>query len=451
MTPGYHDGLNGKLLAAIPAGARRVLELGCANGRLGRAYKAATPGVHWTGVELDDEAARRAGAVLDAVHRRDIDRDGLDGVGDGFDTIVVGDLLEHLRDPGRALAALHDLAAPDATLVCCLPNMSHLSVVARLLSGDFDYDDMGLMDRTHLRFFTQPSAFRTFLDGGWLPHLHDQYRVDAAGGPLVDALVQAAGAMGVPAATARRHLGLYQMIVVARKWSMDALAQPGPSARFSVIVPVNRPEQYALNVARSPGLREVGAELIPVQGAGSAAEAWRAGCERASHDWRLMLHQDVYCPTGTGFALARWFGALQSAGVTMLPVGFAGLEAADGAAVRYAGLVVDRAALFSHGTSGRAVSIDEFAVAMHRDAVVEPDPELGWHLWATDLCLQARALAGRAVAQVIDVPLFHNSTNDHTLPAAFHESAARLLAKHPGVETIPTLCGELRRAARLAA
>lgn len=447
---GYHDGLNRKLLEAIPTDARRVLELGCANGRLGQAFKAACPEAHWTGIEIDPQAARRAAAVLDAVHERDIDRDGLQGVGTGFDAIVVGDLLEHLRDPAPVIAALHRLAAPDATLVCCLPNMGHRSVVARLLSGDFDYDDMGLMDRTHLRFFTQASAFKAFLDGGWLPHLQDQYRADAPSDPLGDALLQAAGALGVPATTAQRNLGLYQMIVVARRWDRGVPAQPGQGVPFTVIVPVNRPDQFAMNAARSPGLKEAGAQIVPVEGASSAAQAWRIGCERAAHDWRVMIHQDVYCPAGSGVVLSRWFGALQAAGITMLPVGFAGLASTDDGGVRYAGQVIDRVSLFSHGGAGGAVSIDEFAVAMHRDAVVSPDPELGWHLWGTDLCLQAQALAGRPVAQIIDVPLFHNSTNDYTLPQAFHDSASRLLAKHPSLQTIPTLCGDLRRPAPAA-
>jgi SAM-dependent methyltransferase len=441
----YHDGLNAKLLDAIPPDARHVLELGCASGRLGEAFSRRHPGVRWTGIERDRDAAARAAAVLDAVHVRDIDRDGLVGIGEGFDTIVVGDLLEHLVQPEAALAALHDLSAPGARLVCCLPNGVHASVVERMLAGDFSYDPMGLLDRTHVRLYSPSSAFKLFLDGGWLPDLHDAYRVEPPAGPFVDALLRASESLGVPPASARHRLGLYQMIVVCSKWTITELSGAGPMAPFTVIVPVNRPGQFELNVARSPGLAEAGVQLVPVQGATSAAHAWREGVARAAHPWRVMLHQDVYCPVGSGFALSRRLGALQAAGVTMLPVGFAGLEAAGRGAVRYAGMVIDRTRLFAHPGSNAGASIDEFAVAMHADAVVEPDPSLGWHLWATDLCLQARALAGRDVAQILEVPLFHNSTTDHVLPAAFHESAARLLEKHPAHASIPTLCGELRR------
>ncbi len=89
--------------------------------------------------------------------------------------------------------------------------------------------------------------------------------------------------------------------------------------------------------------------------------------------------------------------------------------------------------------------MDEFAVAMHADCVVAPDPELGWHLWATDLCLQGLVAAERPIAQILEVPLFHNSTNDYVLPDAFHRSAQVLLGKYPKLRAIHTLCGELRR------
>jgi hypothetical protein len=236
------------------------------------------------------------------------------------------------------------------------------------------------------------------------------------------------------------------MIIVCRKWAMEALRGQGTSAPISVIVPVNRPWQYELNIARSPGLKEIGAEIIPVQGADSAAAAYTWATQRAHHAGHLLVHQDVYFPTGSGFALARQLGALEAAGRTRAPVGFAGLAAsglADGS-VRHAGMVIDRTQLFSHPGSDAGLSIDEFAVALHRDAALSIDPALGWHLWATDLCL-------RSPAVILETPLFHNSSTAWQLPEAFHTSAHTLLAKYPQRDRIPTLCGELQRKAALAA
>ena len=449
----YYDGLNQKLLAAIPDDARHVLELGCANGRLGRRFKETHPQVQWWGVDCSAEASATAGEHLDRVFTADIDSMDLSTLGRGFDVIVIGDLLEHLRRPQAALEALYDLSAAGAQIVCCLPNMAHLSVIERLVAGDISYDPVGLLDQTHVRFFSPGSAFKTFLDAGWLPHMQDQYRVETPQTQFAARIVDAAIALGLPRETALRNLGLYQMILVCKKWPMQSLAQPAKPVPFSVIVPVNRPWQYELNIARSPGLQEVQAEIVAVQGAPNAAEAYRIGAARAKHAWRVMAHQDVYFPVGTGFALAQQLGAIEQNGLSKLPIGFAGLGCVAGkpGAVRHAGMVVDRRSLFWHPRSSAAVSIDELAVALHRDSAVAIDASLGWHVWATDLCLQAQQLAGRPCAQILDVPLFHNSVGDYTVPAEFHESAQRLLDKYPQLNMIPTLCGELTRQASAVA
>lgn len=440
----YYDGLNLKLLAAIPPDARRVLELGCANGRLGQRFKEIHPQAEWWGVDLSADAAATAAPHLDRVFTLDLDSADLSQLGTGFDVIVIGDLLEHLRRPQAVLEALYDMTAPGAQIVCCLPNMAHASVIERLIGGDISYDPVGLLDQTHLRFFSPGSAFKTFLDAGWLPHMQDQYRVEVPQTRFAAHLLDAAMALGLPRETALRNMGLYQMILVCRKWPMQMLASGARTVPFSVIVPVNRPWQYELNIARSPGLREVQADIVAVQGAGSAAEAYRTGVARAANAWCVMAHQDVYFPVGTGYALAQQLGAMDAAGMQPLPIGFAGIDGSAGA-VRHAGMVIDRRALFRHERSTAAVSIDELAVCLHRDSAVSIDPTLGWHLWATDLCLQAQSLAGRPIAQILDVPLFHNSVGDYQVPDEFNVSAARLLDKYPQLGTIPTLCGELRR------
>ena len=231
---------------------------------------------------------------------------------------------------------------------------------------------------------------------------------------------------------------------------MEFLTKPSVSVPFSVIVPVTQHRQLDLNISRSPGLKEVNAEIIQVEGARSAAEAFEIGSQKATHAWRVMAHQDVYFPVGSGFALAKHLGILEQAGATLVPVGFAGLEKLSDGTLRYAGVVIDRTSLFSHQPSAGAVSMDEFAVALHRDAAVKPDRSLGWHLWATDLCIQAERLARQPIAQILDLPLFHNSTNDYRLPDAFHESGQRLLDKYPDLASIPTLCGLIERKATSA-
>lgn len=448
----YYDGLNQKLLDAIPPGARKVLELGCANGRLGRRFKELHPQAQWHGIDLSAEAVETARPHLDGVLQMDLDHADVSELEGGYDTIVIGDLLEHLRDPAKVLDALYDLTADDAKIVCCVPNMAHLSVVQRLISGDMSYDPNGLLDQTHVRFFSPSSLYKLFLDSAWLPHLQDQYRFDLERTPFLNHVVQAAQALGIPAATAMRNLDCYQMIVVCSKWPMQQLIKPGKRAQFSVIVPVNRIWQAELNIARSPGLMEAGAQLILVEAA-TAAEAYAKGAAQAKHAWRVMAHQDVYFPRGTGYALALQLGALEEAGLNGAPVGFAGLEMDPErpGQTRHAGMVVDRRHLMRNAPTQAGVSIDELAVCLHAKTKLAIDPALGWHLWGTDLCLQAEERVGQPIAQILDVPLFHNSVGDYVVPPEFHDSARVLLNKYPHRHRVPTLCGDLVRPAAKAA
>jgi 2-polyprenyl-3-methyl-5-hydroxy-6-metoxy-1,4-benzoquinol methylase len=448
----YYDGLNQKLLEAIPPRSRKVLELGCANGRLGRRFKELHPDAEWHGIDISPEAVEHARQHLDTVRELDLDQDELTDLDGGYDAIVIGDLLEHLRRPAKVLEALHDLSADGARLVCCVPNMAHLSVIQRLITGDISYDPNGLLDETHVRFFSPSSLYKLMLDSGWLPNLQDQYRFDLEHTPFLAHVISAAQALGIPAATAMRNLDCYQMVVVCSKWSMQQIIRPGRRSKFSVIVPVNRLWQAELNIARSPGLVEAGAQLIPVE-ASSAAEAFAKGAAQAVHAWRVMAHQDVYFPRGTGYALARQLGALEDAGMSGAPIGFAGIETRPGAPAssRHAGLVIDRRHLFQHAPSQAATSLDELAVCLHADSRLSIDPQLGWHLWATDLCLQAEHLAGQPVAQILDIPLFHNSVGDYVVPPEFHESARVLLEKYPDRAHVPTLCGTLTRSSARAA
>jgi SAM-dependent methyltransferase len=436
----YYDGLNHKLLEAIPTAARNVIEFGCAHGRLGEAFKRRCAQARWTGVDISPDALAQARLRLDAVLPVDLNDPDERALGAGFDTVVFGDVLEHLREPARFLDLAARITAPAARLACCVPNMAHFSVMGRLLAGDLSYDDAGLLDRTHLRFLTVASTFKMLLDAGWLPNVADAYFVGDPGSNAVRTLAAAAVPLGIPLKTAVRTLLAYQ-------WIIDAIKSPPPipgsGVPFSVVVAVNNVEQFQLNVARSPGLAEVGADIIPVQGARSAAEALHAGRVRARHRWILFCHQDVYVPRGAGHALAAALAQIPGDSAADTLIGFAGVAQAERGDTRHAGLVIDRIQRFDFPGARQALSMDEFAVALTRDSWHEIDASLGWHLWATDLCLAAARHAARR-CQIARVPLFHNSYNDGTLSPPFHASSRLLIAKHPERTPIATLCGALR-------
>ncbi|MCH7788273.1 MAG: class I SAM-dependent methyltransferase [Acidobacteria bacterium] len=117
------------------------------------------------GFELDPVAATEAKKVCRAVHTGDLNTFDIEGeLRDGeYDTIVFGDTLEHLPDPVEVLSRLRPKLTEGGHLVLSVPNIANWSIRAQLLSGRFDYRDRGILDRTHLRFFTE-KTLRSMLD-----------------------------------------------------------------------------------------------------------------------------------------------------------------------------------------------------------------------------------------------------------------------------------------------
>ena len=147
------------IIDAVPPGTR-VLDVGCASGHLAQALTAER-GCSVVGLEVDPQAAAEARARGVEVLERDVERDGLDPA--GFDVVVFGDVLEHLRDPASVLRA----ARPAPLVVVSLPNIAHWTARREVLRGRFPQEDFGLFDRTHLRFFTRASAHALAREAGF--------------------------------------------------------------------------------------------------------------------------------------------------------------------------------------------------------------------------------------------------------------------------------------------
>ena len=136
--------------------AKHVLEVGCWTGHVTEHLVAAGNTV--VGVEVDPGAAELARRFADRVHVVDLDTTALSTAEQGpFDAILLGAVLEHLRDPATVLADLVGLLAPTGQVVISLPHVGHVDVRLMLLEGRWDYQDEGLLDRTHLHWFTRDS------------------------------------------------------------------------------------------------------------------------------------------------------------------------------------------------------------------------------------------------------------------------------------------------------
>ncbi len=135
-----------------------VLDVGCATGYLAREMQA--NGNRVSGVEQDPESARLAAEHLDRVLVTDLEAADLvaEFGAESFDVLVFGDVLEHLRNPLEVLRRARALLRPAGSVVISIPNVAHGSIRLALLTGDWTYRSLGLLDNTHVSFFTRRSV-----------------------------------------------------------------------------------------------------------------------------------------------------------------------------------------------------------------------------------------------------------------------------------------------------
>lgn len=164
-----HSIVNPDLLAMIPPRARRVVEVGCMHGAMAKAYRATNSAAEYVGIDIDSDYARVAAQHCTQALAGDIEEFGSAQLDKLFpsDCWIFGDCLEHLRDPWRIVKLIRSAIDADGCLLVCIPNAQHWSVQLRLATGAFRYEDSGLLDRTHLRWFTRITLLEMFGQSGW--------------------------------------------------------------------------------------------------------------------------------------------------------------------------------------------------------------------------------------------------------------------------------------------
>ena len=206
---------------------RKLLDVGAADGLLSR--RLSELGWRVTAIEGDPALAQAGARYCERMITLNLDREI--PVGEGpFDVIVYGDVLEHLVDPLRILVELDRTLAPGGFVVISVPNIAHLWIRLLLLFGRFDYLDRGILDHSHLRFFTERSLRAMLADAGLLIE-----RFTATPAPLYQILpvswhrrwVAATHSVNAVIARKVRRLLGYQFIVQAHPKS--AAERPGVS------------------------------------------------------------------------------------------------------------------------------------------------------------------------------------------------------------------------------
>jgi len=141
----------------------KVLDVGCSGGRLAEQLR--ERGHHVTGIDVYEtpETSKR----LDAFYRADLDQGIPDEVGRGFDVVIAADVIEHLRNSDQLLRQIADRLEPDGRLLLSVPNFGHWYPRLRTMLGIFDYDQRGILDKTHLRFYTRRSLLKQVRKTGY--------------------------------------------------------------------------------------------------------------------------------------------------------------------------------------------------------------------------------------------------------------------------------------------
>jgi 2-polyprenyl-3-methyl-5-hydroxy-6-metoxy-1,4-benzoquinol methylase len=165
--PSYYNMVKGEFLPLIPIGPNVILDLGCGTGQLGRKLNETNKTHEVVGVEICAQAAEEASKYYNKVYQGNVESLSLPYT-EYFDFVICGDILEHLIDPWTMLIKINNMLKSGGTLICSIPNIRYFKIISELLlNGTWAYTEAGILDSTHLRFFTKKTFFKMLGDANY--------------------------------------------------------------------------------------------------------------------------------------------------------------------------------------------------------------------------------------------------------------------------------------------
>lgn len=154
----YSNEGNPAVVELVDPACRYLLDVGCGDGANARLLQGLRPGVRVVGLTYSDEEAQLARRSMETCVVADLESALPDELGRDFDTILCSHVLEHLSYPEKVVARLVERLRPDGQLLIAVPNIAAWRTRWRLMKGDFRYEEFGVFDSTHLRFYTHETA-----------------------------------------------------------------------------------------------------------------------------------------------------------------------------------------------------------------------------------------------------------------------------------------------------
>ena len=164
-----HDNHNPDLLSLIPKQSSYLIEVGCSNGALAREYKKINHKAYYVGIDIEKSYLDKAKEYCNEVICLNIDDASIEFYNKykNCDCWIFSDALEHTKNPWEILKKIRSVISNSGSVIACIPNAQHWSIQAKLSIGDFRYENIGLLDKTHLRWFTRQTINEMFTNSGF--------------------------------------------------------------------------------------------------------------------------------------------------------------------------------------------------------------------------------------------------------------------------------------------